>query len=300
MIEIFTLPEFYKCTNTTDNFNSFYFELLDKALSLFEWKNLPVNIDSDMLEFFLLTRGHIAFFKNDGQIHATFGTPADTLSENYTFTKYLVTNPYISNGKTFNLTVGSECVIVYNTPADKISITKSIFNRCLRRTAGILADNMSSLNCLQINSRVQTMVTADNSTIAKSAESVLKEMYEGKPYKVITSTLANNIQIENKNNVNSNTFSELINLNNYMYAQFLHSIGIKSNESSKKERLITAEIDENDTECQINLNQMFKSRKKAIEKINNLFGTNIEIKLNDVLINGDEKKDDSQGSYVTV
>ena len=100
------------------------------------------------------------------------------------------------------------------------------------------------------------MVTADNSNIAKSAETVLKEMYEGKPYKVITNNLANNITIENKNNTNSNTFSELINLNNYMYAQYLHSIGIKSNESQKKERLITAEIDENDPECQINLNQM--------------------------------------------
>ena len=290
MFKIFTLPEFYKCTNTLDNFNSFYFELLDKALSLFEWKNLPENIDSDMIEFFLLTRGHIAFFKSEDKIHATFGTPSDTLSENYTFTKYLITNPYISDGECFNLTVGTECIVVYNTPCDKVSITKSVFNRTLRRTAGILADNMSSLNCLQINSRVQTMVTADNTTIAKSAESVLKEMYDGKPYKVITSTLANNIEIENKTNVNSNTFSELINLNNYMYAQFLHSIGIKSNESAKKERLITAEIDENDTECQINLNQMLKSRKKAVEKINKLFATNIEVKLNEILTNGDKKR----------
>ena len=294
MVKIFKLPEFYKCTNTVDNFNSFYFELLDKALSLFEWKNLPENIDGDMIEFFLLTRGHIAFFKSEEKIHATFGTPSDTLDENYTFTKYLITNPYIANGKTFNLTVGSECIVVYNTPADKISITKSIFNRSLRRTAGILADNMSSLNCLQINSRVQTMVTADNSNIAKSAESVLKEMYEGKPYKVITNNLANNITIENKNNTNSNTFSELINLNNYMYAQYLHSIGIKSNESSKKERLITAEIDDNDTECQINLNQMITSREKAVEKINRLFGTEIEVKVNDILTKGDNEND-SQG-----
>ena len=299
MIKIFTLPEFYKCTNTSDNFNSFYFELLDKALSLFEWKNLPDNIDSDMVEFFLLTRGHIAFFKSDDILHATFGTPSDTLSENYTFTKYLITNPYISDGETFNLTVGTECIVVYNTPADKISITKSIFNRSLRRTAGILADNISSLNCLQINSRVQTMVTADNSNIAKSAETVLKEMYEGKPYKVITNNLANNINIENKNNTNSNTFSELINLNNYMYAQYLHSIGIKSNESAKKERLITAEIDENDTECQINLNQMLRCREKAVEKINTLFGTEIEVKINGILTKGDTEND-SQGSYYTV
>ena len=252
-----------------------------------------------MIEFFLLTRGHIAFFKIGNDLHATFGTPSDTLSENYTFTKYLITNPYISDGKTFNLSVGTECIVVYNTPCDKVSITKSIFNRSLRRTAGILADNISSLNCLQINSRVQTLVTADNSNIAKSAETVLKEMYEGKPYKVITNNLANNITIENKNNTNSNTFSELINLNNYMYAQYLHSIGIKSNESAKKERLITAEIDENDSECQINLNQMLKSRKKAVEKINKLFETNIEVKLNEILTNGD-KKDESQGSYVTV
>lgn len=283
MINIITLPNFYKCTNTTINYNTYYFELLNKALSLFKWSGLPDNIDSDMLEMFLLLKGHIAFFKYGDKLHASQGELSGELDENYTFTEYIITNPYITKSETLKFRNNSDCIVVYNTPADKQKIFNSVFNSMLKRTAGILSDNLSSLNCLQINSRVQTLVTADNSNIAKSAEDTLKEMYDGKPYKVVTSTLANNINIENKTNTNSNTFSELIDLHNYMYAQYLHSIGIMSNEVQKKERLIESEISENDIECNLNIDIMLKSRKKAVIKINEIFGTEISVEINDIL-----------------
>lgn len=274
--------DFYKCTNTQKNFDSYLSEFLNKSLSVFNWNNLPENIDSDMLEFFLLMNGSVAFFKNNNLLYASHGTPAGVMDGNYIHKEYIVTNPYISENS-LNLIDGENCVVIYNSPMDKQKIFGSCFRDVISRTSGILADNLSSLNCLQINSRVQTIVTADTSTVAKSAEEKLKDMYEGKPYAVITSNLASTINIDDKNNAQSKGISELINLNNYMYAQFLHFIGIRSNETEKKERLITSEINENDVELKMNLNIMLNQRKKAVEKINKLFDTDISIDVSDFL-----------------
>lgn len=291
MIKINTFPNFYKCTNTTDNFFSYYIELLNKAINVFEWKNVPENIDTDTLETILFRCGDVAFFKYNDTFYISHGNQSGELTYNFTPEKYLVSNPYIEKGKNFNLTPDSDCIIIYNTPADKYISLKSSFNEIIKRTAGILSDNLSSLNCLQINTRVQTIVTADNSNVAKSAEMKLKDLYDGKPYSVITSNLASNINIDDKSNANSKNISDLIDLNNYEYAQYLHALGIESNENNKKSRMIVDELKDNNFECLHNLHILLDSRKKAVEKINRLFNLDISVDIKPHLKEKEEKEE---------
>ena len=289
VIKINTFPNFYKCTNTTDNFFSYYIELLNKAINVFEWKNVPDNIDTDTLETILFRCGDVAFFKYNDTFYISHGNQSGELTYNFTPEKYLVSNPYIEKGKNFNLSPDIDSVIIYNTPADKFISLKSSFNEIIKRTAGILSDNLSSLNCLQINTRVQTIVTADNSNVAKSAEMKLKDLYDGKPYSVITSNLASNINIDDKSNANSKNIADLIDLNNYEYAQYLHNLGIESNENNKKSRMIVDELKDNNYECLHNLHILLDSRKKAVEKINRLFNLNISVDIKPHLKEKEEK-----------
>ena len=291
MIKINTFPNFYKCTNTTDNFFSYYIELLNKAINVFEWKNVPDNIDTDTLETILFRCGDVAFFKYNDTFYISHGNQSGEMTYNFTHEKYLVSNPYIEKGKNFNLSPDIDSVIIYNTPADKYISLKSAFNEIIKRTAGILSDNLSSLNCLQINTRVQTIVTADNSNVAKSAEMKLKDLYDGKPYSVITSNLASNINIDDKSNVNSKNIADLIDLNNYEYAQYLHALGIESNENNKKSRMVVDELKDNNYECLHNLHILLDSRKKAVEKINRLFNLDISVDIKQHLKEKEEKKE---------
>ena len=291
MIKINTFPNFYKCTNTTDNFFSYYIELLNKAINVFEWKNVPINIDTDTLETILFRCGDVAFFKYNDTFYISHGNQSGEKTYNFTPEKYLVSNPYIEKGKNFNLSPDIDSVIIYNTPADKYISLKSSFNEIIKRTAGILSDNLSSLNCLQINTRVQTIVTADNSNVAKSAEMKLKDLYDGKPYSVITSNLASNINIDDKSNANSKNIADLIDLNNYEYAQYLHALGIESNENNKKSRMIVDELKDNNYECLHNLHILLDSRKKAVEKINRLFNLNISVDIKPHLKEKEEKEE---------
>ena len=291
VIKINTFPNFYKCTNTTDNFFSYYIELLNKAINVFEWKNVPDNIDTDTLETILFRCGDVAFFKYNDTFYISHGYSSGELTYNFTPEKYLVSNPYIEKGKNFNLSPDIDSVIIYNSPADKYISLKSSFNEIIKRTAGILSDNLSSLNCLQINTRVQTIVTADNSNVAKSAEMKLKDLYDGKPYSVITSNLASNINIDDKSNANSKNIADLIDLNNYEYAQYLHALGIESNENNKKSRMIVDELKDNNYECLHNLHILLDSRKKAVEKINRLFNLDISVDIKPHLKEKEEKEE---------
>ena len=291
MIKINTFPNFYKCTNTTDNFFSYYIELLNKAINVFEWKNVPDNIDTDTLETILFRCGDVACFKYNDTFYISHGNQSGEMTYNFTPEKYLVSNPYIEKGKNFNLSPDIDSVIIYNTPADKYISLKSSFNEIIKRTAGILSDNLSSLNCLQINTRVQSIVTADNSNVAKSAEMKLKDLYDGKPYSVITSNLASNINIDDKSNANSKNIADLIDLNNYEYAQYLHALGIESNENNKKSRMIVDELKDNNYECLHNLHILLDSRKKAVEKINRLFNLDITVDIKPHLKEKEEKEE---------
>ena len=297
MIKINTFPNFYKCTNTTDNFFSYYIELLNKAINVFEWKNVPDNIDTDTLETILFRCGDVAFFKYNDTFYISHGNQSGEMTYNFTPEKYLVSNPYIEKGKNFNLSPDIDSVIIYNTPADKYISLKSAFNEIIKRTAGILSDNLSSLNCLQINTRVQTIVTADNSNVAKSAEMKLKDLYDGKPYSVITSNLASNINIDDKSNVNSKNIADLIDLNNYEYAQYLHALGIESNENNKKSRMVVDELKDNNFQCLHNLHILLDSRTKAVEKINRLFNLDISVDVKQHLKEKEEKEEKKDDEY---
>ena len=59
-----------------------------------------------------------------------------------------------------------------------------------------------------------------------------------------------------------------------------NAIGLNSNSAMKKERLITAEIDVNNTALYPLIDDMLECRRIAIEKINAMFETDISVELN--------------------
>lgn len=266
---------FYKCTDTTLNYFSYRDELLNKAMSIFEFENLPETIDPDSLNFFRLINGHVGFFMLNDNLYCSWGTLGGELNINREWTKYIITNPALQ--KSYEFKIDDECVVMYNSPIQKFSLHSNFYD-ITRRTAGILSDNLSSINCMQINSRVQSIVSVDNSNLAVSAEIALKDKYNGKPYRVLTNNLANTIKVDDTAHNSITDIKDLINLNNYMYAQFLHTIGISSLEVQKPEHILSAESTDDFEECQINLDIMLKSIKSALDKINKKWGFNIKVK----------------------
>ena len=47
----------------------------------------------------------------------------------------------------------------------------------------------------------------------------------------------------------------------------------------KKERLVTGEVDSNDQQVEVNAEIMLEARKRACDKINEMFGLNVSVEL---------------------
>lgn len=80
--------------------------------------------------------------------------------------------------------------------------------------------------------------------MANTAELVLKDIYEGRPYKVVSQDIIDKVGVlAAAQTGQANTLLNLIEAHQYILAQFYNEIGIGSNWNMKRERVNTAETE---------------------------------------------------------
>ena len=282
--------EYRGVTNVQNNFNLYFNLLVNKVCNLFKWENLPETVDERFLMVNLMLGGKVCWFDHNGRIYALNGNWGGEPNVYYRPTQFIVANPVIGS-KT--LTVlnkdGSNSldnitgVLMPLTDADYFNDSeRGGLYRLIYQTAGLLADNISSLNISQINGRVSQIWTADNDTMARTVENVIEEVYEGKPYKVVSQDILNKVNaVPTAATGQSNTLLNLIEAHQYILASFYNEIGIPSQWNMKRERVNTAETELMTGSLDVSVYNMEKNLKAAVEKINELFGLDISVRFNE-------------------
>lgn len=282
--------EYKGVSNVQENFNLYFDMLVNKVCSLFKWENLPETVDERFLMVNLMLTGRVCWFDHNGRIYALNGNWGGEPNVYYRPTQFIVANPII----------GSKTLTVLNKDGsnsiDKLTgilmplTDADYFNegeqgglyRLIYQTAGLLADNISSLNVSQINGRVSQIWTADNDAMAKTVEEVIRDVYEGKPYKVVSQDILNKVNaVPTAQTGQSNTLLNLIEAHQYILASFFNEIGIPSQWNMKRERVNTAETELMTGSLDVSVYNMEKNLKDAVEKINELFGTDIGVRFNE-------------------
>lgn len=259
----------------------FYFKwLLSKTCSCFYLKNLPETLDEFYIISNLLIDGDICITKFNDELYACIGAPGGQPDEYYKPSVYTIANPILGSKIVKD---GVDGVIVYNTPLDAY-ISGGLYG-LISQTATLLADNIVSINCCQINSRVTAITTADSPAQRIEAEATLKSMYAGHPFKVVGSDIIDKIAVNPIATANtSQNLAELIELHNYIIANYFQSIGIKSNDIRKKAHVLQDEIDSQNDYLQISILELLASWQSGFDKVNEMFGTDIHVELNPVLL----------------
>lgn len=294
--------EYKGVSNVQDNFDLYFDMLVNKVCSLFKWENLPETVDERFLMVNLMLTGRVCWFDHNGRIYALNGNWGGEPNVYYRPTQFIVANPVIGS-KT--LTVlnkdGSNSidkltgVIMPLTDADYFNdAERGGLYRLIYQTAGLLADNISSLNVSQINGRVSQIWTADNDAMARTVEEVVRDIYEGHPYRVVSQDILNKVNaVPTAQTGQSNTLLNLIEAHQYILASFFNEIGIPSQWNMKRERVNTAETELMTGSLDVSVYNMEKNLKAAVEKINELFGTDIRVRFNEE-IKEDEAEPDQE------
>jgi hypothetical protein len=257
-------------------FNRFKKKLINTACSVFTWENLPDSIDENFLTTELIMTGKIGIINTPDGVRAVRGNWGGEINEYYKPTRFVYANPVLGSG---NPIIGKEIAVLFLTSADNSpsELYQNGLKTLINSTACLLADNQLSLNIAQKNTRLMLVASADNEATSNSAERALKDMYEGKPYKVVNSKYGDTIEVNPLVTTKpAESMQQLIENYQFIWSTFLQELGINSNFNLKRERLVQAEVALN-SECMDTLiDDIEKNITRGVDMCNELFGTNIE------------------------
>lgn len=263
--------KFYNYQDKTKNINTYVFNYLNKTNSMFKYHNLPESIPADMLESFLQRNGYVCIAKHENTLYAFVGGLGGELDVYYQPTICTVANPALNLIKDF--VIDKDCIIMKND-----TNLQGLLPIILRYSS-MLVENDISMVLATYNTRIQKIVSAsDDGTIA-SAKEYLSQIVSGKQGIIADNAFLKSLDVKDSSTDNK-IIEELIKQNQYLKSSMLNEIGLQANTNLKKERLVSAEIESNSESLYPIVDDMLKCRKNALEKVNKMFGTNIEVEFN--------------------
>lgn len=278
--------------NVQLNFDTYYKLLVNKVIGMVEVENLPPTVDETYMLTSLILNGFVCLGKHNGKLYAFSGSIGGEPNVYYEPMQFIVANPVVGSetytvrrkdgdrenlegidGALITLTAVDELRAACSAPAPGGGLSGLIY-----QTAGLLADNISSLNVAQINTRVGALFTADSDAQARGAEIMLRELYGGKPYTVLRQNIVEQIGV-NPISQQHVGLMELIEAHQYILAQFYNEIGVQAGYNMKRERLNTAEVELGNGALEYNIADIVKHIKEGFDRANKLFGTEISVRL---------------------
>lgn len=245
----------------------YYNRLMELSMSMFEWKNLPDTVDERYLELGLFSSGCMIFFKDDviGELalNMTYQGGFDIYGEPTRRRAY-------SRYNQFQTTLDKDNSVI-------------IWNNMLRTNSALdvqmFAYRLYNLDrIVDINANAQktpVLITCDEKQ--KLTMKNLYMQYEGN-YPVIFGD--NNLDIKSLNVLKTDApfvSDKIYDLKVKIWNEALTYLGISNINTTKKERMITDEVIRNQGGTIASRYSRLESRRRAVKKINKMFGLNITV-----------------------
>lgn len=276
---ILTFDELYK--SYYDQFRTLIYEIVQ-----IDGLEETPTVDPTFLKYCIFIVGKATFFKTkSGDLRALNGTYSGVPDIYYIPELMIIANPRLE--ESYELKRGEECEVVYCREVDRYNLAPfgGLFP-LLSETATIIADNKISINVAQKNTRLVNLITADTEQSKRSAEAAINGMYAGLPYQVIQSNLVDELHsIPLMPNTTNRYLIDLIELEQYAMSHFLEKIGLYTHDQMKRERLITAEINDNSNLPIFNIYNIIKTINEGFDRVNAMFGTKYRAYLNPLILN---------------
>ena len=247
-------------------FMQYYKRLVELAVSMFEWKNLPDSIDPRFLELCLFADGKSVWFYDE-----VLGWLALRCAVSGGFNVYSIPKnrrAYAVNGYNKQLT-DKDSVIIYNnylhsnSMLDTVMFSKRLYN--LDRVIDVNANAQKTPILIQCDENQR--LTMQN----------VYMKYEGNEPVIFGDKNLNPNSIKVLQTGAPFVADKVYTLKTQIWNEALTYLGISNINIQKKERLISDEVTRNQGGVIANRYSRLNARKEACEQINKLFGLNIDV-----------------------
>ena len=248
-------------------------QMLTKTITIFKYDNLPETITDKDIEIITQVNGYSIWKEVDGKLYVFYGSLGGEPNPYYLPTLAIIANPALRYNA--SLKIDEECVVMLNDYL--YTGLMPLFNKY----GSLLTEADISLKYAIINARVPALLQSDNDNTYKSAQEFFSKIEKGDGYGIIASK-------EFFEGIKSQDFykqpyiKDLIESIQYIKASWYNEIGLNSQFNMKREAINSAESRLNEDILHPTIDVMLQCRKKAVEKINKMFGTNITVELNSV------------------
>lgn len=245
--------------------------LLEKAFSVFTWK-IPDTWNKDYLLYTLYTIGYCAIVETDkyGVIPQMCGLRGYDIF--YRPTNAVITNPLLKGVITPR--INTECVLLklqpdYGSVMDMVSFY-----------ADMMALSAEAAGVNLVNSKLSYVFFAQNKASAESCKKLYDRIASGEPAAVIDKALYSEdgkpLWTSFSQDLRSNYIAGdiLIDMRKWEQ-QFDTKIGIPNANIEKKERLITDEVNANNTETRCIADMWLESLQESCRRVKEMFGVDV-------------------------
>ena len=266
-------------------YQHFFNHLFNVCLHILEIDNVPETINYQFMKMCVILLGRSCFFDYDGKLIALNAAPAGRPDIYYIPEKVIITNPRFN--RSYNLTPGQDCEIVYCTSLDPYYWGRGSggLYSLISTTASLMADNYLSLNIAQKNLRLTNAFAADDEATKESLEEAMKVAYEGRPFLVVQKSLIDKLETLPMASDGSNqVLIQMLDVHKYILSEFYSAIGLQEAQQMKRERLITAEVEDGAELPLFNIQDMIDTITDGIERVNAMFGTEMTVRVNPLIL----------------
>lgn len=250
---------------------SFIENTLAKTQAMFVYEGLPDTVPAEELERLLQTEGNAFFAEVNGDLYALQGAAGGEPDPYNRPTIYTVANPALKLNKSYK--IGVDGVFIKNDTNGNSLLP------LIGKFAVLYTDGVISLNTASILTRITMLISASDDKTKQSADEFLKKILDGEFSIIGENAFFKGVNMQTAATSNTQYITQLVELVQYYKANMLNELGLNANYNMKRERLNTGEVAMNVDVLLPYVDNMLHERQKALKKVNEMFGTEITVRL---------------------
>ena len=272
--------------------NAYYRYFLARLCRMFEYKNLPDTIPHEIMDRYLFNNGIACITKVDDDLYVFYGNCGGPQDVYYRPCEFIISNPHIKtkSGELFtaNVPLYSQYQPVDEIPDEMVSgQPQGVLIRndtewqglapMISRYSYLLAENTLTLRTADVMLRITSLLTAPTDKDRTAALEYLKTIENGNLGVIGENAFFDGVKLQSPPSNNGSYLTQFIEYQQYLKGSLYNEIGLSANYNMKREAIGKGESTLDEDALLPLCDNMLLCRKQDLEKVNELFGTEIEV-----------------------